>query len=112
MAAVSADFKTIHLYDARQRRWTQLTKVLHLGRYDWGPESRGLYFQDMLDPQEAIFRWDAGTGKIDRVFDFSKPLAQGGVMRCSFEGFAPDGSYLASMRGNFSNVYALDVDLQ
>ena len=112
MAAVSTDFKTVHLYDARQRHWTRLMTVRHLGRYQWGAESRDLYFQDLLDPQEAIFRWDAGTGKIDRVFDFSKPLIQAGAIRCSFEGFASDGSYLASFRSNFSNVYALDVDLR
>lgn len=112
MAAASADFKTVHLYDARRRQWTQLATVHHLGRYQWGAQSSDLYFQDLLDPQEAIFRWNAASGKIDRVFDFSKPLLAAGAIRCSFEGFAPDGSYLASIRSNFSNVYALDVDWQ
>jgi DNA-binding winged helix-turn-helix (wHTH) protein/Tol biopolymer transport system component len=112
IAAISADFKTLHLYDARQRQWSQLASARHLGRFQWGTESRDLYFQDLLDPQEAIFRWDASNGKVNRVFDFSKPLLLGGAIRCSFEGFAPDGSYLTSFRFNFSNVYALDVDLQ
>jgi Tol biopolymer transport system component len=112
LAAVSADFKILHLYDAQQRNWTQLMTVRHLGRYQWGAKSRDLYFQDLLDAQEAIFRWNASTGKIDRVLDFGKPLVQAGAIRCSFEGFAADGSYLASFRSNFSNVYALDVDLR
>jgi len=112
LAAVSADFKMVQLFDPRRREWTQLATARHLGRYQWGADSRELYFQDLLDPQEAIFRWDGRSRRIDRVLDFRKPLLQAGAIRCSFEGFAPDGSYLASIRSNFSNVYALDVDLQ
>jgi len=111
MAAMSADAKRLYLYDPRQRRWTQLATMRLLTRYEWGADSRDLYFQDVLDPQEAIFRWDAGTGKIDRVLDFSK-LLQTGAIRCGFEGFTHDGSYLASVRSDFSNLYALDVDMR
>jgi DNA-binding winged helix-turn-helix (wHTH) protein/Tol biopolymer transport system component len=112
MAAVSADFRTVHLFEPRRQKWTQLATARHLGRYQWAADGRNLYFQDLLDPQEAIFRWDMRSRKIDRVLDFSRPLLQAGAIRCSFEGFAPDGSYLASFRSNYSNVYALDVDLQ
>jgi len=112
LAAVSADFKIVELFDPRRRAWTQLATARHLGRYQWRADSRELYFQDLLDPQQAVFRWNASTGKIDRAFDFSKPLIQAGVIRCGFEGFTADGSYLASFRSNFSNVYALDVDLR
>jgi DNA-binding winged helix-turn-helix (wHTH) protein/Tol biopolymer transport system component len=111
LAAMSADARTLNLYDARQRRWTRLATLHLLTRFEWRADSRGLYFQDILDPQEAIFRWDAGTGKIDRVFDFSK-LLQTGAIRCGFEGFARDGSYLASVRSDFSNVYVLDVEMR
>jgi DNA-binding winged helix-turn-helix (wHTH) protein/Tol biopolymer transport system component len=112
MAAVSADLKTVHLFEPRRQEWTQIASARHLGRYQWASDSSDLYFQDLLDPQEAIFRWDTRSRKIDCVLDFTKPLLQAGAIRCSFEGFAPDGSYLASFRSNYSNVYALDVDLQ
>lgn len=81
LAAVSADFKTVQLFGARRREWTQLATAHHLGRYQWGADSRDLYFQDLLDPQEAIFRGEASTRKIDRVLDFSNPLSQAGAMR-------------------------------
>lgn len=112
MAAVSHDFKMLHVYDVEQRRWSRVTTAHLLGRYQWGADGRDLYFQDLLDAQETIFRWDAHDGRIDRVLDFSRELLRDGIIRCSFEGFAPDGSYLASIRSNFSNVYALDVDLR
>ena len=111
LAAKSEDDKTLRLYDFRLKRWNDLAKAKVLTRYDWSAESRYLYFQDGLDPGATVFRWDSETGRIERAFDFSK-LLQGGAISCGFDGFAPDGSYLANVLSNVSNLEVLDVALR
>jgi DNA-binding winged helix-turn-helix (wHTH) protein/Tol biopolymer transport system component len=112
LAAKSEDDKTLRLYDFRTRRWSDLAKGKVFTRHDWSTDSRYLYFQDVLDPGGAVFRWDSETGRIERAFDFSKLLLQGSIIRCGFDGFAPDGSYLTNVLSNVSNLQALDVDLR
>ena len=110
IAARSSDETKLWLFDVKAQRWTHITTGGGIVRYEWGKTGRYLYFQDVLNPAEAVFRLDAATGKIDPAFDFSRPL-QVGAMRCGFEGIAPDGSFLGSIRSGWADLYALDVEL-
>ena len=111
IAARSSDETKLWLFDVKAQRWTHITTGGGIVRYEWGQTGRYLYFQDVLNPAQSVFRFDAATGKIDLAFDFSKPL-QAGAMRCGFEGLAPDGSFLGSIRTGWADLYALDVELQ
>ncbi len=110
LAATSQEAKTLFLYNAQSQRWTTVATAHRIARCEWGTDGRYFYFQDILDPQQSVFRLEVSTGRVEKVLEFSKPL-QAGATRASFEGIAPDGSYLVSVHLGWANVYALDVDL-
>ena len=110
LAARSTDEKNLFLFDFHSQQWRHLAAARYIPRHEWDPNSRDLYFQDALDPAETVFRVNVEDSKVEPVFDFSK-IVQSGAVRCTFEGRAPDGSYLASVRTSVSNIYALDVDI-
>jgi len=110
LAARSEDEKKLFIFDFRSHQWKHLTTAQHVARHEWDANSRDLYFQDTLAPAQTIFRINVESGKIEPILDFGQLLTQGAV-RCTFEGRAPDGSFLASVRGSVSSVYSLDVQL-
>ena len=110
LAASSEDAKGLYLFNAQTNRWLRVATANNIARCEWSPDGRYLYFQDILDPAEAVFRLDVESRRVERVLDFTQPLNSGAI-RCGFEGLTPDGSYLAWIRSNWADIYALDVDL-
>jgi Tol biopolymer transport system component len=110
LAARSEDEKELYLFDFRSQKWKHLATAQYIRRHEWDANSRDLYFQDALSPAQTVFRMNVEDGKIKLVLDFTRLLHQGAV-RCTFEGRAPDGSYLASVRNSVASIYALDVQL-
>ncbi|HEY2912716.1 MAG TPA: winged helix-turn-helix domain-containing protein [Candidatus Angelobacter sp.] len=110
LAASSDDTNTLYLFNADSQSWIRAAGARSVARMEWSRDGHYLYFQDIFDPAEAVFRLDPETLTTVRVLDFSKPLKAGAV-RCGFEGIAPDGTFLASIRRAAFDIYALDVDL-
>ncbi len=110
LAATSQDAKHIFFYDPLTQKWKQAATAIQVARLEWERDGSHLYYQDIRAPGEAVFRLDPKTGKTAQFKDFSK-LIQSGAMRCGFEGFAPDGSLIGSVRSGWADVYALDVEL-
>jgi DNA-binding winged helix-turn-helix (wHTH) protein/Tol biopolymer transport system component len=109
VAARSPDETKLFLFETRTQHWKLVVTGKLITRYDWNGNGQALYFQDILDPQETVFRFDVRTGKASKTTDFSK-LLHNGAVRCAFEGFAPDGSMIASIRSNVGDIYALDLE--
>ncbi len=109
LAASSDDTKTLYLFNAASQIWVRAASARSVARMEWSRDGHYLYFQDIFDPAEAVFRLDPGTLVTERVLDFSK-LLRAGAVRCGFEGSAPDGSFLASIRRSALDIYAIDVD--
>lgn len=110
LAARSEDEKELLLFDFHSQQWKHLATAQYIPRHEWDANSRDLYFQDALSPAQTVFRVNVENGKIEPILDFSQLLARGAA-RCTFEGRAPDGSYLASVRTSVSSIYSLDVQL-
>ena len=69
-----------------------------------------LYYQELLSPEEPVFRYDSGTARTERVMDFSA-LLHAGVMRCGLVGLAPDESILAVTTRGEGDIFRIDLDL-
>jgi Tol biopolymer transport system component len=110
LAARSDDEKELFVFDFHFQQWKRLASAQYIRRHEWDTNSRDLYFQDALTPSQTVFRVNVEDGKIEPVLDFTQLLQQGAA-RCSFEGRAADGSYLASVRNSVASIYALDVQL-
>jgi hypothetical protein len=78
--------------------------------YKFVRDEKYIYYQDIRDPGQAVFRLNPQTGKTERILDFSR-LLRSGAIRCAFEGFAPDGSAMTSVTSSWANLYAFDVEL-
>jgi Tol biopolymer transport system component len=110
LAASSDDTKTLYLFDATSHSWILAANARSIARMEWSRDGHYLYFQDIFDPAEAVFQLNPETLAIKRALDFSKPL-QAGAVRCGFEGIAPDGFFLGSIRRSALDIYSLDVNL-
>jgi Tol biopolymer transport system component/DNA-binding winged helix-turn-helix (wHTH) protein len=108
LAATSLDARDIFIFDNRSKQWrlvghaNQVYKFIRDGQY--------LYYQDIRDPGQAVFRLNPQTWQSERILDFSR-LLRSGAIRCAFEGFSPDGSPMVSVFSSWANLYAFDVEL-
>ncbi len=98
------------VFDFSTRRWSDLAHFNYPTVHEWSPKAKYLYFQDLLEPEQSIYRIRMGDRKQERVAGFATLLG-GGVVRCGFVGLTPDGSPLAVLTRSLADIYALDLDL-
>jgi Tol biopolymer transport system component/DNA-binding winged helix-turn-helix (wHTH) protein len=106
----SGELSQLKIFDFRTERWTEIASGTLLSGHGWSHDSRYLYYQDLLAPEEPVSRYDVNSGKTERVMDFSA-LLHAGVMRCGFIGLAPDESLLAVTTRGEGDIYRIDLDL-
>jgi len=100
----------VKILDLKTRRWTQVGHGKVIPLVIWSPDST-LYFQDLLEPGEPVYRVQPGVSGAQRVYSFEDILQESGSIRCRFEGFAPDGSLLVQVSLGGGDVYALTMNL-
>jgi Tol biopolymer transport system component/DNA-binding winged helix-turn-helix (wHTH) protein len=106
----SGQLSRLKIFDFATERWMEVARGTLLSGHAWSHDSRFFYYQDLLSPEEPIFRYDLSTAKTERVMDFAA-LLHAGVMRCGFIGFAPDESILAVTTRGEGDIYRIDLDL-
>lgn len=109
LAAVSVDSTTVKILDLKTRRWIEAGHGRVIPIVVWSPDS-ALYFQDLLQPGEPVYRVQPGVSGAQPVYSFEDILQVDGAIRCQFEGFAPDGSLLVQVSLGGGDVYALTVN--
>jgi Tol biopolymer transport system component/DNA-binding winged helix-turn-helix (wHTH) protein len=108
LAATSLDATGVFIFDNRSKQWRQVGHANQV--YKFIRDGKYMYYQDIRDPGQAVFRLNPQTWKSERFLDFSR-LLRSGAIRCAFEGFAPDGSPMVSVAYSWANLYAFDVEL-
>jgi hypothetical protein len=99
------------LFDFQTRTWKEIASggksFYHL---ESEQDGEYLYFQDLLDAGQPLYRARVGDWKLERVMGFES-LLQNGVLRCRFMGLTPDGSPMVlAVRGG-GDIYELDLGL-
>jgi serine/threonine protein kinase/Tol biopolymer transport system component len=111
LAALSEDQKKVMLFDFQTRDWKQIASNGKLFYYlEPTRDGKYLYFQDLLESGQPLYRIRAGDWRLERVMSFDS-LLQAGVVRCRFMGLTPDGSPMILATRGGEDVYALDLDL-
>jgi Tol biopolymer transport system component/DNA-binding winged helix-turn-helix (wHTH) protein len=110
LAAVSEDSKALKLYDIRQKRWTEIARGNFISTPQWATDSMYVYFQDILESGEPVYRFRPKVGSLERVHSF-EDLLKSGALRCGFIGFGPDGSLLVQLARGGGNLYKIELDL-
>ena len=106
----SGELTRLNLYDLKTETWTEIARGTLLSGGSWSRDSRYFYYQDLLAPDEPVFRYDMETRTSQRVIDFA-PLLRAGAIRCGFNGLAPDGSILAVVTRGEGDLYRIDLEL-
>ncbi len=111
IAALTEDQTKVMLFDFQTQKWTEIAGG---GKLFFHLESTRdleyLYFQDLLEIGEPLYRVRAGTSKRERVMSFESTLRTG-VIRCAFAGLTADGSPIVLANRGGTDVYALDLYL-
>lgn len=110
ISATSDDGTQLKLWDVRAEKWTVIAHGLGLGISVWSPDSRFLYFQDLHEAGEPLYRYNTLLERVEPVEDFSAYL-KSGVPRCALFGVAPDGSPIIGFTRSFYDLYAAEVHL-
>ena len=106
----SGELTRLELFDFATERWTELARGALLSKPTWSRDSKYLYYQDLLAPEEPVYRFAMSTRQSEKLLDFSL-LLHSGVLRCGFEGLAGDGSIMAVASRGEEDVYRLDLEL-
>jgi Tol biopolymer transport system component len=107
LAAVSEDNSVIKLLDLKTHDWLEVGHGKSIAFPVWSADSV-LYFQDLLEPGQPVYRVQPGGSGPKRVYSF-EDILEANAIRCMFENFAPDGSLLVQVSLGGGDVYALSV---
>jgi serine/threonine protein kinase/Tol biopolymer transport system component len=92
LAAISEDLKKVMLFDFQTRDWREIANAGKSFYYlDATRDGKYLYFQDLGEAGQPLYRVRAGDWKLERAMSF-KSLLQAGVLRCRFMGLTSDRS--------------------
>ena len=99
------------LYDSKTGKWKEIMKGVLLDAASWTPDSKSFFFQDILGPNQPVYRYFVdGRKPPELAFDFAS-LIHDGYIRCAFNGFAPDGSVIALLTKGNADLYRLELEL-
>lgn len=106
---VTNDYHRIKLYDVGKNKWVDTVTATLISGPSWARDSESIYYQDILEEDQPIYRvWLSGMRR-EKVYGFHKEL-KSGYFRCVFYGLKPDGSLLVHLSRSFADLYAFDVD--
>lgn len=109
MIAKTYDQHKILRYNPSNTSWTEIANGTVLSGLTWSRDSTFLYFQDLLETGQPVYRMRVGDLRRERFLSFES-LFRNGVQRCVFETLAPDGSPIILITRGVG-IYTLDLDL-
>ena len=110
IAATQEDQTQLKLWDVARSQWRVIARGKALGISVWSPDSRYLYFQDLLGKGEQVWRYNIRLERVEPVAEFSAIL-KSGVGRCALVGITPDGSPLIAFNRGAYDLFAAGVTL-
>src|SRR5215469_2779245 len=110
IAALNPKQKAVYLYDCKRDKWSVLSEANFPATLRWSPGGDALYYQDVDEVEETIFRVPMATRETERVVRLGDLLSSGAA-RCMFTGLSPDGSVYVTVDHGDVDVYSVDLSL-
>ncbi len=110
IAALHPKKKQVWLYDCQLKVWSVLADANFPSALRWSPGGDALYFQDVDELEQSVFRVPMAKKEVERVTRFGDLLSFGAT-RCIFTGLSPDGSIYVTVDHGGVDVYSLDLQL-
>ena len=109
LAALSEDQKKVLIYDVRAGAWSERAEGILLTGLTWSGDGAFLFFQDLLEADQPVYRVGPPGRAPERVADFRESLI-GGAFRSGLVGLTPEGDLLVVLSRNHPDIYALDLE--
>jgi len=112
IAALSGDLTKLMLYDTASKNWSRW-QTLESGALSypiWAPDSKSIYFEDLVSGEGAYCRANVGESHYEHVFlqkGIERYLGPFGL----WSGRAPNGSVLFVREASTREIYELQVEL-
>lgn len=110
IAALNPKKKQVWLYDCKLEKWSVLSEANFPAALRWSPSGDALYYQDVDEVEESIFRVPMATRETERVLGLGDLLSTGAA-RGIFTGLSPDGSVYVTVDHGDVDVYSVDLKL-
>jgi Tol biopolymer transport system component len=105
MAALTADSRTLMVFDFHRQRWEKMATATSISDLNWSRDSAWIYFEDSIPPDgPAVFR----VRLQDRHAELVASLKHDPPLASSWFGLTPQGSVLISNPVGTAEIYALD----
>ncbi|HLK05485.1 MAG TPA: hypothetical protein VKT53_13675, partial [Candidatus Acidoferrum sp.] len=104
IAAVSDEHHGIAVYDTHRKTWKRLAKGRLLGVPAWTADGRSVYFQDLLESGEPLYKIEVASGKLVKVASFEHELERG-ASRCAFIALTGDGRPVIAIDRSLPDIY-------
>ncbi len=111
IAATDSSQHKLVLLDVQSHYRVVLTRGKLLSRPVWASNGQSIYYQDLLEPGEPVFRLHVRSRERERALSCEVLLAST-VQRCAFSGLAPDGAPLMLLSRGYADVYAIHFKLR
>lgn len=110
IAATNSKTHDILLFSVATKKWSVLAESTNAQGMRWSADSNFVYFQEMADTEQAVYRVRLGRALPEKVVGFKDYLGSM-ASQCHFTGVAPDGSIYATVDRGGTDIYALDLML-
>ena len=112
IAALSTDFTTLMLYEVKTQKWSKwIQETAGSVSYPiWSADSKYIYFDDLVNGDEAIRRVKVGDTSAEEVFVLHSIDRYPGALGLWF-GRAHDGSWMFVQDRSTQEVYQLSMEL-
>jgi DNA-binding winged helix-turn-helix (wHTH) protein/Tol biopolymer transport system component len=110
LAAVAEDNARITLLDWQTQTWTEIAKGNVFGPPSWSADSKSIYYQDILEPEEPIHRAGLDARALDS-FPACGALLAGNVLRCGFEALGPHGEFILQLTRGDHDLFSLELKM-
>ena len=108
IAAINGTTHQVVLYSLDKKQWRVIAEAGDARGMRWSGDGNFIYYQEMSDPDQAVYRMRIGHPGAEKVFGFGR-MFDSMASQCHFTGVAPDGSLYATLDRGGTDVYALDI---
>ena len=98
------------LFTLATQKWSVLAESTNAQGMRWSADSNYVYYQEMADPEQSVYRVRLGRALPEKVAGFRYYLGSM-ASECHFTGVAPDGAIYATVDRGGTDIYALDLKL-
>ncbi len=110
IAAIDATDQRIFFYSPNDKQWSPGPSGTRVGYAYWSSRAEELFYQDLGEPDQSIYRFKPATGSKRLSFSFKEALRKDAVT-CRLAGIGADDRLYAYVLEATSDLLAIDLDL-